>query len=190
MAVVVYKIKTSGFDMSKPHDLYNFVLGVDLAPRIVEKFLPVDGRLYGSVRGGPLENYEFAVNGFQRGLALEVMLTAGDGTAASYAKVFPNPIESLGGTCRVWLQLAGTDGATFLAYGDGFAAGEPVQMVSVSDDERLEQTIEVGPDGHFGPMLLNVATVAQGFKARFELKGAACSAGVDYNWGPKALEAP
>jgi hypothetical protein len=161
--------------MSPPREIRRFVFGPN-------------GGLVSKSDGEPIEDVNIVVMYYQKGLAIEAALVSVNGEVRVFAKVIPFPIEARDGACRIWLELISADGMAFIAQGEGFPAGEDINVISRSDGEQMSHRVKVYPDGTLPPSVLFPATVGQGYKASLGATATTCSPMVDYERGPPAVK--
>lgn len=132
----------------------------------------------------------FTNSRFQKGLPMIMGVRSTDGAHATYARVAPNPIAGVGGTCRLELELVSTDARTFVAYGTGFPPGEMVTLAWTYGGNSAGSVVRGDSAGAF-IAAVNHPGQASGrsrWDARLQAASSKCHVDVKYRWGEEGMK--
>jgi len=128
--------------------------------------------------------------GFQPGLPIAFAVRSTDGAHAAYGTLIPRPIRGINGPCAVELELASTDGRTYVAHGSGFAPGQTVLLDLRYAQNEQSQTVQVDSAGNFIAALNHPGQAAgrKKWEARLDARAAMCNVTVKYKWGEAGMK--
>lgn len=127
------------------------------------------------------------LHSYAKGEALTVALMTADKSIIAFGKVILYPIEAKQGSRRIWVELIGATGNSFVIYGEGFEPNEELETTSASDGEVVKYKTKVNGNGQFVTMLLPAVVGKQSGLATFTVVGKAGTLTVSFEWGPPAL---
>ena len=124
---------------------------------------------------------------FLKGEALQIALTSEDKTIVAFAKTIPNPIESIRGPYRTWVELGSAGGDGFIIWGEGFEPNEEIAATSISEGEIRRSKVQADSEGRFMTLMFPAVVGKQSGLATYNVVGKSGEVKVSYQWGPPAL---
>jgi hypothetical protein len=145
------------------------------------------GRDFSEVVPALRDDIELDPGPYPRGAAWWVAIASEDQKTTAFARVVPYPIAARDGACSISLELISLYGNRFIALGDGFPAGEEVEIETRASGSVSRKRQRVPPDGRLPLDVVEHGTLSADAIARYMVKARACAPAVEYRWGDSAL---
>ena len=145
------------------------------------------GRDFNEVVPELRDGIELDLGPYPRGAAWWVAIASADQKTTAFARVVPYPIAARDGSCSLSLELISLNGSRFIAVGDGFPAGEQVEIETRASGTVSRKRQRVDPDGRLPLDVVEHGTLGADTVARYMVKARACAPAVEYRWGESAL---
>jgi hypothetical protein len=117
-----------------------------------------------------------------------VAIATADQKTTAFARVVPYPIAARDGSCSLSLELISLNGSRFIAVGDGFPAGEQVEIETRASGTVSRKRQRVPADGRLPLDVVEHGSLAADTVARYAVKARTCAPAVEYRWGESALK--
>jgi hypothetical protein len=124
---------------------------------------------------------------YPSGAVWMVALASDDHQISAFAKVIPHPIVAKDGACKLTLELISLHGNRFVAYGEGFAVNEEVDIELRSADRVVQKAQRASAEGVLPMDVISHGGVGTDQRASYRIKGRLCGPEVKYEWGEAAL---
>jgi hypothetical protein len=146
------------------------------------------GRDFSEVVPELRDGIELDLGPYPRGAAWWVAIASPDQKTTAFARVVPYPIAARDGSCSLSLELISLNGNRFIAVGDGFPAGEQVEIETRASGTVTRKRQRVPADGRLPLDVVEHGTLAADTVARYSVKARTCAPAVEYRWGESAVK--
>jgi len=126
---------------------------------------------------------------YQKGLASAIGIQSHDGEHVALAKGYSRPISANSDGCQIELELASTDGRTYILRGEGFTPDHPVSIDWIYSKYESKFQVTAFSDGSFTVPLFH-SQKAKGldkWKASLVVTESSCQPEVSYEWGKNGM---
>lgn len=133
--------------------------------------------------------YDVSAIQYQKGLAMAIGIQSHDGEHVALAKGYPRPISANSDGCQIELELASTDGRTYILRGEGFSPDQPVSIDWGYSKYESKFQVTTYSDGTFTVPLFHTkkAKGLNKWKASLIVQGSSCQPKVTYEWGKNGM---
>lgn len=122
------------------------------------------------------------------GEAFEFGILSDDMSVGAYTTVYPVPLESADGDCRLVLERLNPGQTIYRAHVTGLAPDEPLRIESASGGVVLRSSNQADAGGRFAAYVFPEVLGKQYGPANYRLYAGSCSLHIAYQWGVRPTE--